>query len=219
VPRLVERLLALTERLVPHARPDERQYLFLSRLRKRPELAGLVKNHALHDALRRLVARHNLRGPDCKPLRFRLGMLRSTGLTLLYRKRRDLVGVSRAAGHSSLGATVRYVLDPETERDHDRLIAGRQQAFGRMIGGARVPAREPLHAIGQQAQATGFACPDPMAGRVPRSRPGELCPEWLWPLTDPGLVIPNEPAYLARVLHLRRQLRTARHQCGRTDSI
>jgi hypothetical protein len=43
VPQLVERLLALTERLVPHARPDERQYLFLSRLRKRPELAGLVR--------------------------------------------------------------------------------------------------------------------------------------------------------------------------------
>jgi len=215
VPQLVERLLALTERLVPHARPDERQYLFLSRLRKRPDLAGLVKSDALHDALRRLVARHNLRGPDGNPLRLRLGMLRSTGLTLLYRKRRDLVGVSRAAGHSSLGVTVRYVLDPETEREHDRLIARRQNALGRLIDGAAVPTGEPLEMTGRHAQAVGFACADPMAGRGPRSRPGELCPEWLWPLTDPGLVIPHEPAYLARVLHLRRHLRTARHQMRR----
>jgi hypothetical protein len=202
----------LTARLVLHARPDERRYLFLSRVRKRPELAGLISDNALHAALRKLVARHNLRRPDGQPLRFNLGMLRSTGLTLLYRKRRDLVGVSRAAGHSSLGVTVRYVLDPETERDHDRLIAGRQDALGRMINGAPVPVGAPQHRNEQRAQAVGFACGDPMAGRGPRSRPGELCPEWLWPLTDPGLVIPNEPAYLARVLHLRRQLRTARHQ-------
>jgi hypothetical protein len=211
VPQLVERLLAMTKRLVPHARPDERQYLFLSRLRKRPELAGLVKTHALHDALRRLVARHHLSGPDGKPLRFHLAMLRPTGLTLLYRQRRDLVGVSRAAGHSSLGVTVRYVLDPETEREHDRLIAHRQDALARMIDGAPVPTGEPRDAMGHQAQAVGFACADPIAGRGPRSRPGELCPEWLWPLTDPGLVIPNEPAYLARLLHVRQHLRNARH--------
>jgi len=120
--------------------------------------------------------------------------------------------VSRAAGHSSLGVTVRYVLDPETERDHDRLIAGRQDDLGRMIDGAPVPASAPLNTSAQRAQAMGFECADPMTGRGPRSRPGELCPEWLWPLTDPGLVIPNEAAYLARLLHVRRHLRTARHQ-------
>jgi len=88
VPQLIERLLALTGRLAPHARPDERHYLFLSRVRKRPELAGLISDNALHAALRKLVVRHNLRGPDGEPLRFRLGLLRSSGLTLLYRKRR-----------------------------------------------------------------------------------------------------------------------------------
>jgi hypothetical protein len=93
--------------------------------------------------LRRLVTRHNLRGPDGRPLRFHLGMLRSTGLTLLYRQRRDLVGVSRAAGHSSLSVTVRYVLDPETEREHDRLIAHRQEALGQMIGGAPIAPGDP----------------------------------------------------------------------------
>jgi hypothetical protein len=51
-----------------------------------------------------------------------------------------------------------------------------------------------------------------VAGRGPRGRPGELCPEWLWTLTDPGLVIPNDPRYLARVLQLQSHLRAARHQ-------
>jgi len=51
-----------------------------------------------------------------------------------------------------------------------------------------------------------------MEGRSPRARPGELCPEWLWPLTDPGLVIPNDARYLARVLQLQRYLQHAWHQ-------
>ena len=48
------------------------------------------------------------------------------------------------------------------------------------------------------SQGVGFACADPMQGRSPRARPGELCPEWLWPLMDPGLVIPNDARYLER---------------------
>jgi hypothetical protein len=58
----------------------------------------------------------------------------------------------------------------------------------------------------------GFTCADPMAGRGPRARPGELCPEWLWPFTDPGLVIPNDAQHLARVVQLQRHLREAWHQ-------
>ncbi len=212
VPRLVERLLALTQRLVPEAGADERQRLFLCRLRMGRQRSGVVADHALLAACRRLVARHNLRGPDGTPLYFHLGMLRPTGLTLLYRQRGDLLGVSRAAGHSSLGVTVRYVLDPETERDHDRLIAGRQDALARMIDGPVQPAEGATEPIGLDSQAMGFTCGDPVAGRGPRARPGELCPEWLWPFTDPGLVIPNDPHHLARALQLQRHLREAWHQ-------
>jgi hypothetical protein len=212
VPRLVERLLVLTERLVPEARADERQRLFLCRLRMGTRRSGVVADHALLGACRRLVARHNLRRPDGAPLSFHLGMLRPTGLTLLYRQRGDLLGVSRAAGHSSLGVTVRYVLDPETERAHDRLIARRQDSLARMIDGPGQRAEGATEPIGLDSQTIGFTCADPVAGRGPRSRPGELCPEWLWPFTDPGLVIPNDPHHLARVLQLRRHLRQAWHQ-------
>ena len=61
-----------------------------------------------------------------------LAMLRTSGLTLLYRQRRDLIGVSRAAGHSSLAVTVRYALDPETEHDNDLFIAHRQHDLARI---------------------------------------------------------------------------------------
>jgi hypothetical protein len=212
VPRLVERLLALTERLVPHARPDEQQRLFLCRVRKKPERAGLVGDNALIGAFRNLIARRDVCGPDGRLLPFHLGMLRPTGLTLLYRQRRDLMGVSRAAGHSSLGVTVRYVLDPETELDNDRLIARRQTDLARVGDGPTPDPIERREAVGLPAHAVGFACADPMDGRSPRARPGELCPEWLWPLTDPGLVIPNDARYLARVLQLQRHLQHARHQ-------
>jgi hypothetical protein len=139
-------------------------------------------------------------------------MLRPTGLTLLYRQRRDLMGVSRAAGHSSLGVTVRYVLDPETELDNDRLIARRQTDLARVGDGPPPDPTERRKVVGLPAHAVGFACADPMDGRSPRARPGELCPEWLWLLTDPGLVIPNDARYLARVLQLQRHLQHARHQ-------
>jgi hypothetical protein len=139
-------------------------------------------------------------------------MLRPTGLTLLYRQRRDLIGVSRAAGHSSLGVTVRYVLDPETELDNDRLIARRQTDLAGVVGGPVLHPADRPEAIGLPSQAVGFSCADPMQGRSPRARPGELCPEWLWPITDPGLVIPNDARYLARLLQLERHLQHARHQ-------
>lgn len=212
VPRLVERLLALTERLVPHAPRDEQERLFLCRVRKKRERAGLVGDNALTEAFRRMIARWDVRSADGRLLRFHLGMLRPAGLTLLYRQRGDLIGVSRAAGHSSLGVTVRYVLDPETERDHDRLIARRQDSLARMIDGSVERADSTLAAVAPDSRAVGFACADPVAGRGPRGRPGELCPEWLWPLTDPGLVIPNDQRYLARVLQLQSHLRAARHQ-------
>ncbi len=211
VPRLIERLLALTERLVPEAAVDERDRLFLCRLRRRSPRAALIADHALQAGCRRLIARHNLRLADGRLLPFHLGVLRPTGLTLLYRQRGDLLGVSRAAGHSSLGVTVRYVLDPEIEREHERLVARRQDTLARMIDGPAKAVVGAPESIGLNSHAAGFTCADPMAGIGPRARPGELCPEWLWPFADPGLVIPNDHRYLARVVQLQRELQTARH--------
>jgi hypothetical protein len=81
-----------------------------------------------------------------------------------------------------------------------------------MIDGPVQPAAGAPELIGLESHAMGFTCADPMAGRGPRARPGELCPEWLWPFTDPGLVIPNDAQHLARVLQLQRHLREAWHQ-------
>ncbi|MBV8717975.1 MAG: hypothetical protein JO020_03290 [Chloroflexi bacterium] len=212
VPRLVERLLALTQRLVPHAHPDEQDRLFLCRVRKKRHRASLVENTVLKETLRKLMRRWDIRDANGRLLQFNLAMLRPSGLTLLYRQRRDLIGVSRAAGHSSLAVTVRYVLDPETERDNDLFIARRQSELPR-INGKRTGGDVERPATPEQpAQGVGFACAEPMEGRSPRARPGELCPEWLWPLTDPGLVIPNDARFLARLLQLQRHLRAARHE-------
>jgi hypothetical protein len=212
VPRLVERLIALTERLVPHAPPDEQGRLFLCRVRKKRQRAGLIGTHALNDALRKLIRRWDVRDASGRLLSLNLAMLRPAGLTLLYRQRRDLIGVSRAAGHSSLAVTVRYVLDPETERMNDLFIARRQQDLERMNHWRPQRVDETPNLVESSSQGVGFACADPMQGRSPRARPGELCPEWLWPVTDPGLVIPNDARYVARVLQLQRHLRQARHE-------
>ena len=216
VPRLVERLLALTERLVPHAPPDEQDRLFLCRVRKKRHRAGLIGSHALQETLRKLVRSWDVRDAHGGLVALNLAMLRPAGLTLLYRQRRDLIGVSRAAGHSSLAVTVRYVLDPETEHDNDVFIARRQQEFARADNWRSQPAEATPDASAQHSQGVAFTCADPLQGRSPRARPGELCPEWLWPLTDPGLVIPNDARYLARVLQLQKHLQRARHQM-RTD--
>jgi hypothetical protein len=139
-------------------------------------------------------------------------MLRPSGLTLLYRERHDLIGVSRAAGHSSLAVTVRYVLDPETEHDNDLFIARRQNELGRMNHDRVDHGDETPGSAESPSDGVGFACADPIHGRSPRARPGELCPEWLWPFTDPCLIIPNEARYLGRVLQLQRHLQQARHE-------
>ena len=212
VPRLVERLLALTERLAAHAPPDEQDRLFLCRVRKKRRRAGLIGNTALNETLRKLVRRWDVRDASGGLVALNLAMLRPAGLTLLYRQRRDLIGVSRAAGHSSLAVTVRYVLDPETERENDVFIARRQQEFARTDKLCSQPGDATADASAEHSQGVGFACADPLHGRSPRARPGELCPEWLWPLTDPGLVIPNDARYLARVLQLQKHLQRSRHE-------
>jgi hypothetical protein len=147
-------------------------------------------------------------------------MLRSAGLTLLYRQRRDLIGVSRAAGHSSLAVTVRYALDPETERVNDLFIARRQHDFERVNPWRPHDVDEkPPHVADAASQGVGFACTDLMLGRSPRARPGELSPEWLWPLTDPGLVIPTDARYLARFFSFKVICARPGIKCARIGSI
>jgi len=84
VPNLIDRVLALTEVLVPHAPKAERDRLFLCGEVMATRRVVLIPDYLVSVHVRRFVKRHDLRGADGKPLKLNLAALRATGLTLAH---------------------------------------------------------------------------------------------------------------------------------------
>jgi len=219
VPNLIDRVLALTEPLVPHAPAAESDKLFLcsgiSGLRR----VGLIDTGRLTTLVRSFALRHGLRGLDGTPLALTLASFRPTGLALAHAALgHDVAKTQVLANHASMDMTMRYVHRPtvragqaaELARLQGRFVAavrGGDRAI--MVGGeAGVDAATPVDA--RNATASGFTCSDPLAGIAPGQRKGRLCTAWLGCFTCPNAVIPLQADTLARLLRMRAALAEAR---------
>jgi hypothetical protein len=220
VPNLIDRVLALTEVLVAHAKAAERDRLFLCGNVMATRRVVLIPDYLVSVHVRRFVKRHRLCGVDGKPLKLSLAALRATGLTLAHETLGyDLIKTQALANHASPDTTRHYVERPAVRAAQEVELARLQGRFVSWVrGDPEVLARELGVStdtavditLGRNATASGFTCANPLAGIAPGQKPGRLCTAWLGCFTCPNAVIPLEPETLARLLQTRATLTDAR---------
>jgi hypothetical protein len=219
VPNLIDRVLALTEPLVPHVPSSARELLFLSGNVLVSRGVGVIRHDLMIRHVRLFAARHGLRGANGTPLALALANLRATGLTLAHEALgHDVLKTQVLANHASPNTTRRYV-DRPVVRAAQAIELGRLQA--RFVAAIRSGDLDlssgqtkrggPLPTIStQNATASGFICADPLAGIAPGQSKGKLCTAWLGCFTCPNAVIPLEAETLARLIRMREALSDAR---------
>ena len=194
-PNLIDRVLAMTERLVPHVPARERSGLFLyASVHGGTRAVRQIPNYLATAHVRRFVERHELRGAAGGPLPLTLASLRATGLTLAHAAMGyDILKTQALANHATPDTTQRYV-DRPTVRTAQVAALGRLQArFVETVrrGGDIEKADEIVGGVvGEHATASGFVCIDPLSGVGEGQRPGRLCTAWLGCFTCPNAVIP-----------------------------
>ena len=212
VPTLIDQVLALTERLVPHAQPRERTSLFLTGMVSASRAIGVIPHYMATKLTRRFVARHGLVDDAGRPLDLTLAMLRATGLTLAHeRLGHDILKTQALANHATPDTTQRYVDRPRVRRAQAAAIGRLQARFVEMVRASEEPsvAHEQI-IIASHATAAGFSCRDPFAGVAENQRKGEMCTAWLGCFTCPNAVIPLDEDVLVRLLSTRAALTAAR---------
>lgn len=229
VPNLVEKLLAMSAPLVPHAQPAERHRLFLIR-GNRPKGVGVIGSQTLDAGIGRFIARSNRSikaWNEAHPEQIRPSMrsfapalFRGSVATEHYKAAGGDIRVAQVLlNHAQVSTTDLYVRGAETQRMYEKTIATLQH---RMIGW--IAMRPGVQGVERNidgqiesddkgiAEAFSHICINPMAGRAPGSAQGRLCPSFMGCLSCPGLVIPIDSRYLARILQVMRKLEIARDQ-------
>lgn len=226
-PNLIDKVLAMTAPLVPHAPPGERDRLFLVR-GNRPSGVGVIGNQTLNNSIRRFVARANERieaWNEAHPDRLRAllphfvpVLFRGSVASLHYHAAGgDIRAAQAVLNHARTDTTDLYVRGPETQRLQEATVARLQKLMIAWITGgpqaddpADADPGRTLIALGRNAATLGHVCANPLAGAASGARPGHLCPAFGGCLACPGLVIPIDAEHLARVLQAKRHLERAR---------
>jgi hypothetical protein len=212
VPNLIDRVLALTQPLIPHVPPGERDLLFLCGNVIGSRRLGVISQDLMIRHVRSFAERHGLRGANGKPLALAFANLRTTGLTLAHAALgHDVLKTQMLANHASPDTTRRYVDRPivraaqafELGRLQARFVAAiRSGDFS--LSNARSERDHHLPIVSaENATASGFICADPLAGIAPGQSRGKLCTAWLGCFTCPNAVIPLEVDTLGRLLRMR----------------
>jgi len=220
VPNLIDRVLALTAPLVPHAAPEDQDKLFLVVVRHGPDddspRAGVIPPR--QSFAQRFVARHGLVDRRGKPLRLTLSSLRPTGLTPAHAALgHDVIKTQALANHADPEQTRRYVSQPVIRAEQAAGLARLQGRFVEAVRRGSGLAKQgsqadeaPEEIDARNATASGFVCSDPLSGIAPGQRKGRLCTAWLGCFICPNAVIPLEAETLARLLRVRAALAEAR---------
>jgi len=211
VPNLIDQVLALTERLVPHAPERDRDRLFLAGGVRVSRAIGVIPLYLASSLTRRFVRRHRLRGDDGKVLKLTLAALRASGLTLAHeRLGHDILKTQALANHATPDTTQRYVDRPRVRKEQAMAIGGLQARFVEIVRGKPEPVQGAVPVADlRNATAAGFICRDPLAGVAEGQRAGVVCTAWLGCFTCPNAVIPLDEDVLVRLLATRAALTMA----------
>jgi integrase len=215
VPNLIDRVLEMTARLVPHVSPGERDRLFLNAgIQGAAREIKLVPDYLVSAHVRRFVERHKLRDSSGGKLPLTMACLRPTGLTLAHASLGyDIFKTQALANHATPDTTQRYVDRPIVRKAQAAALGRLQLCFVEAVRSGGEPDRvgETIAGIDAgHATASGFLCRDPASGIGENQKPGRLCTAWLGCFTCPNAVIPLDPDILARLLRTREALVNAR---------
>jgi len=212
VPSLVRQVLELTAPLVAHVPTHQRDRLFLvyslSGHRKgldhgavAPLDAGLATLN-----LKKFAKRHGLKGSDGADLQITFDMLRPTRINRAFRKTGSILVAKSVAKHRRISTTLAYLKRQQTIQRNRVMLADIQ---GELVDTA-LTSLEPLASPfqGATAMAPERNCSDPY--RKPAGDSGVLCPDWNYTLTNPNLIVPPEPQFLAALLRDRDAYEEAR---------
>lgn len=205
-PALIKQVLDLTAPLLPHVTESEKNLLFIVPASSNSVRIGKVTQEMWAAALRAFLERNGLRDSNGEPLKFTFEMLRPSVLAESYRQTKNIMAVHRFANHRYLETTVRYVVDRVTDTMHDAAIVRAQDGYYKTISAKRVQIVEKSRPL-KKAAAAGVSND---CANVLREDGRGNCPAWLWPLNDPGFIVPQDPSYLAQLIRLRRGIEESR---------
>jgi len=220
-PNLIDRVLQMTEPMRLHARPQDRDLLFLSKSEKKNQVVE-VPMGTLSKSVKRFVARANARiriWNEAAPERrrdllpdFAAAFIRGSVAIEHYKASGgDILEAQAVLNHAHVHTTDTYVRGPEVQRLQTETIRRLQQLMVSWVTGADV--RPPDAHATSCAQATipfGHDCLNPIGGVATGSEIGQLCPWFGGCLRCPGLVIPLDSAHLARLLQAKAALESGR---------
>lgn len=212
VPALIDKVLAMTERLVPHVPERDRARLFLTGQVRASRTVSLIPDYLASKLTRQFVRRHGLLDDGGKTLNLTLAALRASGLTLAHeRLGHDILKTQALANHATPDTTQRYVDRPRVQKAQIAAIGRLQARFVEVVrDNVETPAEPTMMADPRNATAAGFICRDPLAGVAEGQRAGEICTAWLGCFTCPNAVIPFDDNVLVRLLATRASLIAAR---------
>jgi site-specific recombinase XerD len=220
-PNLIEWALAMTEPLRAHARPQDRDRLFLIKSEKKNEVTE-VSMSTLGKSVKRFVVRANARiaiWNQAAPERqreqlpdFATAFVRGSVATEHYKSSGgDILEVQEILNHANVHTSDTYVRGPDVQRVQTETIARLQRLMIAWVTGTNVEDAKMQAPIGEPAAVPfGHDCLNPFAGIAAGSEPGRLCPRFGGCFRCPGLVIPLDAAHLARILQAKAAFEDAR---------
>lgn len=174
VARLIRRIIELSNRLRTLAPASEAASIWLFRRQKSAGKSrwdgpvGALCKSSLHHSIKRLVADHNLVGPDGSPIQVTVSALRKTFVNRMYEiLDGDIVTSAAAAGNSPQVAELNYLRPGENSKKNWRFM-GLTLTQELLTGTVGSTERTPLG-----------SCTDTKAGEYAPNRTGASCMNFL----------------------------------------
>lgn len=165
---------------------EEKKFLFICRGESAKKQLLLAHDQSFKLAVKLFCKENNLE------FKFNPSDIRPTVLTEFYKKRKDIVSVSKIANHKFIDTTLLYVVDEETKKENRAYLSEKQDNIISEIFKTKVD-KEDIKI--QNAKNIGFECKNPIVDK-------KVCINWMAELTNTELIIPDSPIYLSRIIAL-----------------
>lgn len=210
-PQLVNELIRLTAPIRAVTSPSDRNMLFIGETIKygRPWRGpSSVNYNHIDNLLNEFIRAHNLP-------KFTFRTLRVTGIRGTLKATRNVRVVQKLANHERRVSTVEYASERDTIEICNEFISDIQREYRGFLLSDISDAqkmtktldidKETAKAIqaGRNASLSGFNCKNPMEGKAPGTKAGELCINYLACFTCENAVLGNDVRSAARLIQFR----------------